>query len=146
MSDIKIKIADIVNEFIQDNRLVNADLCNDEEEFKGLHSGLTIGGANEIVDQLEALIQEQVKEAYDRGYTDKAIKADKFLAEQIRLARIDEINSWFDMPKHYPGEEYLDQPFAKVKCKTPVRVQYQTLDSRFTYALLTRIKALKGEK
>lgn len=36
---------------------------------------------------LEALIQEQVKEAYDRGYTDKAIKADKFLAEQIRLAR-----------------------------------------------------------
>lgn len=92
------------------------------------------------------LIQEQVKEAYDRGYTDKAIKADKFLEEQVRLARIDEINSWFDMPKHYPGEEYLDQPFAKVKCKTPVRVQYQTLDSRFTYALLTRIKALKGEK
>ncbi len=32
------------------------------------------------------LIQEQVKEAYDRGYTDKAIKADKFLEEQIRLA------------------------------------------------------------
>lgn len=42
-------------------------------------------------DELNDFIQEQVKEAYDRGYADKAIKADKDLVEQVKLARIDEI-------------------------------------------------------
>ena len=108
MSDIKIKIADIVNEFIQDNRLVNADLCNDEEEFKGLHSGLTIGGANEIVDQLEALIQEQV-----------------------RLARIDEV------------ERFLVEPGEVIPYNN------NTFADGFRYVvekLQARLEELRGEK
>jgi hypothetical protein len=71
-------------------------------------------------------------------------KARQYIESILDKARIDEINNWFDMPKHYPGEEYRDEPFAKVKCKTPGRIQYQVLDSRFTYAIKTRLEEFKG--
>ena len=60
-------------------------------------------------------------------------------------ARIDEISRWFDLPRHYKGEEYRDEPFVKVKCKTPKMTRYQLLDINFTWAVLDRISALEKE-
>lgn len=75
------------------------------------------------------------QEALDQYFTNKIKEA------ELR-GRIDEINRWFDMPKRYKGEEYRDEPFAKVKCKTPGRTQYYTLDSRFNWALADRLETL----
>lgn len=76
-------------------------------------------------------------------------KARELLAAHIKAtevnARLDELNNWFDQPKHYKGEEYRDVPFAQVKCKTPNKTQYYMLDSNFTWALSSRIKTLKAE-
>ncbi len=71
----------------------------------------------------------------------KTLLANKIKEAELR-GRIDEINRWFDMPKRYKGEEYRDEPFAKVKCKTPGRTQYYTLDSRFNWALADRLETL----
>lgn len=68
----------------------------------------------------------------------------KLIQERERLARIDELNSWFDLPEHYPGEEYRDEPFAKVKCKLPNKIQYYRLDSGFTYAIKNRLNQLRN--
>jgi len=51
-NELRMKLVEIINTFIQENRLVNADICSDESELKGLHSGLTIGGAHPIIDEI----------------------------------------------------------------------------------------------
>jgi len=71
-------------------------------------------------------------------------RIEALISDQVAKARIDEIHAWFDMPKHYPGEEYLDEPFAKAKCKTPKKITYYTLDSSFTYSLKERLATLNG--
>jgi len=76
-------------------------------------------------------------------------KADKdilpLIKEENKRARIDELISWFDLPHHYKGEEYRDEPFVKVKCKTPKSIRYQTLDSHFTYSVLNRLSELENK-
>lgn len=74
----------------------------------------------------------------------QATMLEHYIAEREREACADEILDWFELPKHYPGEEYRNKPFAEVKCMTPGRVQYQMLDSRFTYAITHRLKELKS--
>lgn len=101
-------------------------------------------------EEAEEILRNRVKFIGDGEWTllgtpnDVLQELTKLIQTLEKKARIDEISSWFDLPKHYPGEEYRDEPFAKVKCKTPGRVQYYTLDSRFTYALLTRLKELSS--
>ena len=59
--NLNSQIVDIINNFLQDNKLVDARTC--EGEFLGMHSSLTIGGAHEVVEELEKLLAQQVKEA-----------------------------------------------------------------------------------
>ena len=59
--NLNSQIVDIINNFLQDNKLVDARTC--EGEFLGMHSSLTVGGANEVVEELEALISDQVAKA-----------------------------------------------------------------------------------
>jgi len=61
MSSLNSQIVDIINNFLQENKLVDARTC--EGEFLGMHSSLTVGGANEVVEELEALISDQVAKA-----------------------------------------------------------------------------------
>jgi hypothetical protein len=63
MSNLNSQIVDIINNFLQENKLVDARTC--EGEFLGMHSSLTVGGAHEVVEELEKLIAQQVKEAVD---------------------------------------------------------------------------------
>jgi len=59
--NLNSQIVDIINNFLKDNKLVDARTC--EGEFLGMHSSLTVGGANEVVEELEALISDQVAKA-----------------------------------------------------------------------------------
>jgi len=59
--NLNSQIVDIINNFLQDNKLVDARTC--EGEFLGMHSSLTVGGAHEVVEELEALISDQVAKA-----------------------------------------------------------------------------------
>ena len=59
--NLNSQIVDIINNFLQDNKLVDARTC--EGEFLGMHSSLTIGGAHEVVEELEKLLAQQVREA-----------------------------------------------------------------------------------
>ena len=59
--NLNSQIVDIINNFLQENKLVDARTC--EGEFLGMHSSLTVGGANEVVEELEALISDQVAKA-----------------------------------------------------------------------------------
>ena len=61
MSSLNSQIVDIINNFLQEYKLVDARTC--EGEFLGMHSSLTVGGANEVVKELEKLIAQQVEEA-----------------------------------------------------------------------------------
>lgn len=80
------------------------------------------------------------------AYTNEANKAiQAHIDRKCMEARMAELNDWFNMPRHYPGEEYRDKPFAEVKCKTPDKITYYTLDSSFTYALINRINQLKNQ-
>jgi len=71
--NLNSQIVDIINNFLQDNKLVDARTC--EGEFLGMHSSLTVGGAHEVVEELEKLIAQQVKEAvdYEKSLRAKAI-------------------------------------------------------------------------
>lgn len=59
--NLNSQIVDIINNFLQDNKLVDARTC--EGEFLGMHSSLTVGGAHEVVEELEKLISDQVAKA-----------------------------------------------------------------------------------
>ena len=59
--NLNSQIVDIINNFLQDNKLVDARTC--EGEFLGMHSSLTVGGAHEVVEELEKLLAQQVREA-----------------------------------------------------------------------------------
>jgi len=59
--NLNSQIVDIINNFLQEYKLVDARTC--EGEFLGMHSSLTVGGANEVVEELEALISDQVAKA-----------------------------------------------------------------------------------
>ena len=61
MNNLKSQIVDIINNFLEEYKLVDARTC--EGEFKGMHSSLTVGGANEVVKEIEGLIAQQVREA-----------------------------------------------------------------------------------
>jgi len=61
MSNLNSQIVDIINNFLKENKLVDARTC--EGEFLGMHSSLTVGGAHEVVEELEKLIAQQVREA-----------------------------------------------------------------------------------
>lgn len=61
MSNLNSQIVDIINNFLEEYKLVDARTC--EGEFKGMHSSLTVGGANEVVKEIEGLIAQQVREA-----------------------------------------------------------------------------------
>ena len=61
MSSLNSQIVDIINNFLQENKLVDARTC--EGEFLGMHSSLTVGGAHEVVEELEKLISDQVAKA-----------------------------------------------------------------------------------
>ena len=61
MSNPNSQIVDIINNFLKDNKLVDARTC--EGEFLGMHSSLTVGGAHEVVEELEKLISDQVAKA-----------------------------------------------------------------------------------
>jgi hypothetical protein len=72
--NLKSQIVDIINNFLQDNKLVDARTC--EGEFLGMHSSLTVGGAHEVVEELEKLIAQQAKEARIEELT---ISRDRFV-------------------------------------------------------------------
>ncbi len=61
MSNLNSQIVDIINNFLKENKLVDARTC--EGEFLGMHSSLTVGGAHEVVEELEKLIAQKVREA-----------------------------------------------------------------------------------
>ena len=111
-------------------------------------------GTEPTIDTLKANILTEFKQVLKLApadYTENCTNVvmslvDEYIADQVAKARIDEIHAWFDMPKHYPGEEYLDEPFAKAKCKTPKKITYYTLDSSFTYSLKERLATLSGVK
>lgn len=64
MSNLNSQIVDIINNFLKENKLVDARTCEGEKlEFLGMHSSLTVGGAHEVVEELEKLIAQQVREA-----------------------------------------------------------------------------------
>ena len=86
--NLNSQIVDIINNFLQENKLVDARTC--EGEFLGMHSSLTVGGANEVVKELEKLIAQQVKEAAVNGLimakygTDEDSKEERFIDNLIR--------------------------------------------------------------
>ena len=88
MSNLKSQIVDIINNFLKDNKLVDARTC--EGEFLGMHSSLTIGGAHEVVEELEKLLAQQVEEATINGLimakygTDEDSKEERFIDNLIR--------------------------------------------------------------
>lgn len=61
--NLNSQIVDIINDFLKENKLVDARNC--KGEFLGMHSSLTVGGANEVVKEIEKVIAQQVKEAVD---------------------------------------------------------------------------------
>ena len=74
MSNLKSQIVDIINNFLKEYKLVDARTC--EGEFLGMHSSLTVAGANEVVEELEALISDQVAKA---RITELTISRDRFV-------------------------------------------------------------------
>lgn len=70
MNNLKSQIVDIINNFLEEYKLVDARTC--EGEFKGMHSSLTVGGANEVVKEIEGLIAHQVREARIDGIREYA--------------------------------------------------------------------------
>ena len=86
--NLNSQIVDIINNFLQENKLVDARTC--EGEFLGMHSSLTVGGAHEVVEELEKLIAQQVKEATVNGLimakygTDEDSKEERFIDNLIR--------------------------------------------------------------
>lgn len=61
MSNLNSQIVGIINNFLEEYKLVDARTCKDE--FLGMHSSLTVGGANEVVKEIEKVVAQQVKEA-----------------------------------------------------------------------------------
>jgi hypothetical protein len=117
---------------------------------KGVYKVMTKPNIEDILTNFGSSVYSLATEM--RGFDNKYPQVAEAKTQLLQLvdtatreSRIDEINRWFDMPKRYPGEEYRDEPFAKVKCKTPGRVQYYTLDNRFNYALSNRLDELTKE-
>jgi len=93
MSNLNSQIVDIINNFLKENKLVDARTC--EGEFLGMHSSLTVGGAHEVVEELEKLIAQQVREA--------------------RLDELIGVRGWTEYepdPKYSPAERFHIVPYT----------------------------------